>query len=186
MPAPSDPAASSLGSATSSTGPGPRTVGLRAYRGEDSLGNFVFDREIVKIGRLASAHLQLDDPKVSRIHAVIDFSGSQQGPAVIDMGSAEGTFVNGERVSRVQLKDDDEIRLGDTRLKVCLSPASIATLQQEGASVSSEGDPVADSFSTSTGAEDNASMAAAEPSPHAAPSVPQAAPVATIPGAVAT
>ncbi len=74
-----------------------------------------FDRDIIKIGRLSSAHLRLEDEKVSRIHAVVEVSASGD-VNIIDMGSAEGTFVNGERVTKALLNPGDEIRLGDTRL----------------------------------------------------------------------
>jgi FHA domain-containing protein len=50
---------------------------------------------------------------VSRIHAVI--GQSAQGPAIADMGSTNGTFVNGKRLEPRQpqlLKYGDEVRLG--------------------------------------------------------------------------
>jgi len=91
-------------------------LSLKIFKGSEEVGTETFDREIIKIGRLASAHLKLDDPKVSRIHAVIEVSRGGQDVSIIDMGSAEGTFVNGEKVTKVKLKNGDEIRLGDTRL----------------------------------------------------------------------
>ncbi|HEY1099572.1 MAG TPA: AgmX/PglI C-terminal domain-containing protein, partial [Myxococcota bacterium] len=92
----------------------------------------VFERDIIKIGRLASAHLRLDDPKVSRIHAVIEVADNKEA-AIIDMGSAEGTRVNGEKVSRVRLKHGDEIGLGDSRLVVVLDEVELAALKGDGA-----------------------------------------------------
>lgn len=98
-------------------------LSLKIFKGSEEIGTETFDREIIKIGRLASAHLKLDDPKVSRIHAVIEVSRGGQDVSIIDMGSAEGTFVNGEKVTKVKLKDGDEIRLGDTRLVLGLQGA---------------------------------------------------------------
>ena len=49
-----------------------RPIGIRIHRGSELLEAQVFERDIIKIGRLASAHLRLEDPKVSRIHAVIE------------------------------------------------------------------------------------------------------------------
>lgn len=103
----------------------PIPLKLTVYKGSDLLGEHRFDRDIVKIGRLASAHLKLDDTKVSRIHAVIEATGDGQGYSIIDMGSTEGTFVNGEKVSKERLKDGDEIRLGDCRLVVSLDDAEV-------------------------------------------------------------
>ena len=53
-----------------------RPIGIRIHRGSELLEAQVFDRELIKIGRLTSAHLRLEDPKVSRIHAVIEFTDS--------------------------------------------------------------------------------------------------------------
>ena len=87
--------------------------------GDRALGTKDFEQDIIKIGRLATAHLKLDDPKVSRIHAVVEVSGGRD-VSIIDMGSAEGTFVNGEKVNKVRLKDGDTITVGETRLVVTL------------------------------------------------------------------
>ena len=55
------------------------------------------------------------DPSVSRLHAVIERYPT--GFSVRDLGSANGTFVNGERVmGERRLRTGDEIRLGDSRL----------------------------------------------------------------------
>lgn len=78
----------------------------------------VFERDLLKVGRLSSAHLRLDDAKVSRIHAVIEASGDGSGYSLIDMGSAEGTLLNGKRTSKAELKSGDEIRIGDVRIRV--------------------------------------------------------------------
>jgi hypothetical protein len=88
---------------------------FKVYRGGELQSVETFDREIIKIGRLSSAHLRLEDEKVSRIHAVVELSAGGD-VSIIDMGSAEGTFVNGERVNKANLKPGDEIQLGDTRL----------------------------------------------------------------------
>jgi hypothetical protein len=104
-----------------------RAIGIRVHRGEALVDTQVFERDIIKIGRLASAHLRLEDNKVSRIHAVIDIANGNE-VSVIDMGSAEGTRVNGEKVSRVRLKHGDEIGLGDSRLVVVLDEAEVAAL----------------------------------------------------------
>ncbi len=106
---------------------------FKVFRGGDYLSTEEFDREIIKIGRLSSAHLRLDDDKVSRIHAVVEVSAAGE-INIIDMGSAEGTFVNGEKVNKATLNHGDEIQLGDTRL-VFVDPA-----QGDGAEVEAEAD----------------------------------------------
>jgi DNA-binding winged helix-turn-helix (wHTH) protein len=57
------------------------------------------------------ADLHIDSPTVSRRHARIRISGA--GAVLEDLGSKNGTFVNGERVSTaVTLKDGDEVQVG--------------------------------------------------------------------------
>lgn len=103
----------------------PIPLKLTVYKGSDLLGEHRFDRDIVKIGRLASAHLKLEDAKVSRIHAVIEAASDGHEYSIIDMGSTEGTFVNGEKVSKEKLRDGDEIRLGDCRLLVSFDEVEV-------------------------------------------------------------
>lgn len=68
-----------------------------------------------RIGRSDEVEIVLLDPGVSRVHAVIEIKG---GKAVVrDLGSTNGTFVNGRRVERETLRDGDELRVGNTRLR---------------------------------------------------------------------
>jgi hypothetical protein len=105
-----------------------RPIGIRIHRGNELLEAQVFDRDLIKIGRLTSAHLRLEDPKVSRIHAVIEFTDGRE-VSIIDMGSAEGTRVNGEKVSRSRIKHGDEVVLGESRLVIVLDDAEIAAMR---------------------------------------------------------
>lgn len=67
------------------------------------------------IGRSPENDIHLVDGLASRRHARVDL---QQGAFVIsDLGSANGTFVNGKRIERQKLGDGDEIRIGDSRLR---------------------------------------------------------------------
>ncbi|BDG04934.1 adventurous gliding motility protein GltG [Anaeromyxobacter oryzae] len=93
----------------------PTPITLKVFRGNELVRTEQFNREIIKIGRLASAHLCLDDEKISRIHSVIEV-GSDGAISIIDMGSAEGTFVNGKKVSRGALRLGDQITLGGLRI----------------------------------------------------------------------
>src|SRR5687768_6394861 len=90
---------------------------LSVYKDGRLLGRERVEREIVKIGRLSTAHLRLDDEKVARIHAILEVSPSGQ-IHVIDMGSSEGTFLNGERVHKGRVTLGDELKLGDTRVVI--------------------------------------------------------------------
>ncbi len=98
----------------------PIPLKLTIYKGQELISEELFERDIIKIGRLASAHLKLDDAKVSRIHAVLEASTDGQGYAIIDMGSTEGTYLNGAKVSKEKLKHGDQLRMGDCVVLVSL------------------------------------------------------------------
>lgn len=69
------------------------------------------------MGRSPSAAIVIDDGYASDEHARIDSNGN--GWAVEDLGSTNGTFVNGAKVSRVTiLNSGDQIRIGKTRIEV--------------------------------------------------------------------
>lgn len=71
---------------------------------------------VLTIGRSQENDIVINDAKVSRIHLqlVISDDGTY---SVVDLNSANGTYVNGERISgEVKLKQNDEIRIGDTNI----------------------------------------------------------------------
>jgi len=64
----------------------------------------------------AASLMTLADPYMSRSHAAIE--AGTGGAVLVDLGSTNGTFVNGARVSRAVLQDGDHVRMGRTTLKV--------------------------------------------------------------------
>ena len=96
---------------------------LKVFKGDALVAAKDYDRDIIKIGRLASAHLCLEDEKVSRIHSVIDATDGKL--SITDMGSMEGTYVNGKKVNKSALAWGDEIRLGSTRIVVEAKAAAV-------------------------------------------------------------
>lgn len=90
---------------------------LKVFKGDELIATKDYDRDIIKIGRLSSAHLCLDDEKVSRIHSVIEVAPDGT-LSIIDMGSVEGTFVNGKRINKGALVFGDEVKVGGTTIKV--------------------------------------------------------------------
>jgi len=98
---------------------------LKVFKGETLVSSKDFERDIIKIGRLSSAHLCLEDEKVSRIHSVIEV-GADGSLSIIDMGSVEGTYVNGKRVNKGKVTFGDEIKVGGTTIRLENSAAVAA------------------------------------------------------------
>jgi hypothetical protein len=67
------------------------------------------------IGRLAGSEVTLTDPRSSRRHAEVRPHGD--GYVVVDLGSTNGTLVNGTRVHEQLLRDGDEITVGATVIR---------------------------------------------------------------------
>jgi pSer/pThr/pTyr-binding forkhead associated (FHA) protein len=83
---------------------------LRGTSGEHAGRVFQLDSRGLRIGRGASNTVSLADREVSRRHALICF---EQGRWLLqDQASADGTFVNGQRVRATALKHGDRIRIG--------------------------------------------------------------------------
>jgi pSer/pThr/pTyr-binding forkhead associated (FHA) protein len=68
-----------------------------------------------RIGRSATADIRLDDPSVSRRHALI-VSELPDSLRILDDRSLNGVFVNGERAEWGRLEDGDELAIGRFRL----------------------------------------------------------------------
>jgi len=67
------------------------------------------------IGRNPDSAIRLDDPQVSRRHAVIE--RIPDGTYVRDLGSGNGTFVGGRRILEARLSDGDVIAVGSAQLR---------------------------------------------------------------------
>lgn len=76
------------------------------------------DRAWVVIGRGRGADVMIAEPTISRAHAAIGYE--PPGFFVQDLGSTNGTWVNGSREKKASLKDGDEIQMGKLRLRVSL------------------------------------------------------------------
>ena len=90
---------------------------LRFISGKYQGGEFPLrmDREIV-IGRSSDLDMVLVEDMVSRKHAKISTIGGQI--VIQDLGSTNGTFVNGEKIKKVRLKEGDRILIGTSIIKL--------------------------------------------------------------------
>jgi pSer/pThr/pTyr-binding forkhead associated (FHA) protein len=75
----------------------------------------VVDRDELVVGRNPGADLSLPDDALSGVHAAIELGLS--GFRVRDLGSTNGTFVNGSQVQATDLKDGDRITVGEHTLQ---------------------------------------------------------------------
>lgn len=77
-------------------------------------GEYPLARGTTRLGRGADADIRIDDPGVSRHHCEIVISSA--GAVLHDLGSTNGTYVDGVQISEVRLHDGAIIRLGSTSL----------------------------------------------------------------------
>lgn len=82
-------------------------VGLGKHDGEV----VALTEKICKVGRHQGAFLTIPSGNLSRLHAVIEGTGPTR--TVIDLGSANGTYVNGKPINRANIQDGDRVRFGD-------------------------------------------------------------------------
>ena len=84
------------------------------------------ERDSFLVGRSKYAHFQLrsEERIFSRLHFMIDLDPPRC--RLVDLKSRNGTYVNGRKVTAVDLKDGDEIRVGQTILRVSLQARSAA------------------------------------------------------------
>jgi hypothetical protein len=78
-------------------------------------GFFPLDSAELTIGRGENAGITLADPGISRMHARVVREGDDF--VVEDLGSTNGTEVNGQLIKRRRLADGDRVRLGSSTLQ---------------------------------------------------------------------
>jgi pSer/pThr/pTyr-binding forkhead associated (FHA) protein len=76
------------------------------------------DRSWLVIGRGRSADMMIAEATISRAHAAVGYDAT--GFYVQDLGSTNGTMVNGARIDRYLLKTGDEIQMGRLVVAVTL------------------------------------------------------------------
>src|SRR3954454_12784960 len=103
---------------------------FQIFNGDTLVRTETLTQDIIKIGKLSSSHLRIDDESVSRMHAVIEIAGPGE-IYIIDLGSTKGTLVNGQKVNKAKVQSGDTIVLGDTRIVVSVGEA-VASQSDDG------------------------------------------------------
>lgn len=93
----------------------PQGLMLRIVTGMPAGGQFAVSRS-TRVGRSRECDIFLVDPSVSRQHALLEPHGEQL--IVRDMGSTNGTFVNGERIQLRSVRAGDRLAFGKTEMMV--------------------------------------------------------------------
>jgi len=86
-----------------------------AMREEGEIEGFRLEQGWTRIGRCPTAEICLDDPSVSRRHAIVATDPGKP-PRVLDDRSLNGVLVNGRKIEWVELKHGDELAIGRYRL----------------------------------------------------------------------
>jgi tetratricopeptide (TPR) repeat protein len=81
---------------------------------------FKIDTPLLVVGRAAESDIVLEDSSISRRHAQIRLSPDGESLTVLDLRSANGTFVRGERVKRADCAVGAVVRFGDLPFKLVL------------------------------------------------------------------
>ncbi|WP_237546672.1 FHA domain-containing protein, partial [Streptomyces sp. SID161] len=92
---------------------------LHVVAGPDAGGVHLLHGGRITVGRSADADVPLDDPDVSRLHCVVTV-GADGGVSVADLGSTNGTCLDGTRVTDrpVRFPAGGLLRIGESALRV--------------------------------------------------------------------
>lgn len=104
-------------------------AGLQVVRGQASRSFVPLRRSPLTIGRDPSCDLVLLDPQVSSHHAQIQQTA--QGHVLTDLGSKNGTHVNGLQRQRALLKGGEQLRIGQTELTFTTQGTSTPTQRRQ-------------------------------------------------------
>jgi adenylate cyclase len=110
-------------------------VVVRAFKLESTAGDITIDLtqpRAVVVGRAVTSDQPIYDPTVSRRHAEV--SVADGGVRVLDLGSSNGTFVNGTRITETVVSDGDVVTFGKVAFKVVeVTPPAARSAARESA-----------------------------------------------------
>ncbi|QLL05324.1 FHA domain-containing protein [Mycobacterium vicinigordonae] len=95
---------------------------LVVKRGPNAGSRFLLNQPATSAGSHPASDIYLDDETVSRHHAEFHCDGTEF--RLVDVGSLNGTYVNGELVQTTQLHNGDEVEIGRFRLMFLLARSS--------------------------------------------------------------
>ena len=114
-----EPPSAETQTAVSSSAPTPEELPsdkiytLEVLDGNEPGQVFTLEKVSITIGR-RGCDINLDDPEISRQHASIDIHGTKA--TLRDLGSTNGTYIQGQRIEEGHLEDNSEFRVGTHQL----------------------------------------------------------------------
>ncbi len=90
--------------------------------GDEVIEKFVFDKDIVSIGRARDNDVVVENLSVSRNHARIRRQGGKF--ILTDLNSANGTYVNGVKITKTEIVDSDVVSVGKHKILFVNRPVS--------------------------------------------------------------
>ena len=100
--------------------PAGKRVSLYVTSGMEKGKTHVCEQPLVAIGR-GNVDFVLEDPQVSQSHCVVEIMGERI--VLRDLGSTNGTYVNGRPVREAALEHMSEFRVGDHTIVLLVSPS---------------------------------------------------------------
>ena len=97
---------------------------LVVRRGPNAGARFLLDANVTTVGRHPDADIFLDDVTVSRRHSEFLREGSRF--QIKDLGSLNGTYLDGNRIDIADLDEGSEVQIGKFRLTFYASRADVS------------------------------------------------------------
>jgi hypothetical protein len=99
------------------------SVNFKVLKGGVLLKEETIVGDAIKIGRMASSQLQIDDDSISKMHAIVEVA-SLYDVKIVDLGSDNGIIVNGQRVEQASLISGSSVMLGAIELQISFQDAT--------------------------------------------------------------
>ncbi|MFH1438592.1 MAG: TonB family protein [Pseudomonadota bacterium] len=90
-------------------------IKFKIYKGEEVIGEKELSQPAIKIGKLGTHHISLDDEGVAMTHAVIQVGG-EDDISIFSLDSDHPTMVNGKGVNKCRIQSGDLITIGPFKL----------------------------------------------------------------------
>jgi len=90
---------------------------LTFLNGQQVGRHILLAHDTIILGRSPEVTIMIEDNRVSREHVSIVFDRASGEYMIVELGSSNGTYINGRKISRQVLNQEDKIFLGDTILR---------------------------------------------------------------------